>query len=202
LKVFTKYTSSALLRARERVGGTLCYMVLNNNLVLSSDIAIITTNNTSRTHLLSVCFKTATEDNESTLIGTVDIDKVTSTVIRSREVIIALCYLQDSCTTMKLVGTVDFQLRSLSALLLQKHTKKVSRSTERAGFLLLQPLIQTSFAEALFTAVDQVRLIQHFHTNRAPQFLWELFYKLVITGGHVSSGVNMEMVINHTTYSQ
>ena len=90
----------------------------------------------------------------------------TAFVVDGREMVTTLTDLQHRLAAMILVGAVHLQLAYLSALLLQVYVGEVSTATVRAGLGILKPLVKTAFTEVSFTAVDQMRLTQDFHTNR------------------------------------
>ena len=90
----------------------------------------------------------------------------TAFIVGGREMVTILTDLQHTLTAVFLVGAVHLQLSYLSALLLQEHVREVSTATVRAGLGILRPLVKTAFTENCFTAVDQMRLTQDFHTNR------------------------------------
>ena len=91
-------------------------------------------------------------------------------VVGGREMVTILTDLQHTLASTFLVWAVYLQFAYLPILLLQKHAREISTATVRAGLGILRPLVKTGFTEVSFTAVDQMRLTQDFHTNRTCQF--------------------------------
>ena len=116
-----------------------------------------------------------------TVIGAVQLDIIAPFIVSSREMALIFTDIELCFAAMLFVQTVDLQLSNLPALLLQEHAREVSTATVRAGLVLLLPFIQTSLAILLLTAVDQVRLTQHFHANRASQLFRERLDKVIIS---------------------
>ena len=84
---------------------------------------------------------------------------------------------------------IHLQLTYLSALLLQELVGEISTATVRAGLGILRPLVKTAFTEVSFTAVDQMRLTQDFHTNGTGWFYTERLKEIIIYSLQLQSGV-------------
>ena len=119
-----------------------------------------------RTLLLCMASHICTKHFSLTVERTVQLHIGTAFIVSGREMVTTLTDLQHRLAPIFLVGAVHLQLSYLSALLLQEHVREVSAATVRAGIVILRPLVKTAFTEVSFTAVDQMRLTQDFHTNR------------------------------------
>ena len=95
--------------------------------------------------------------------------------------LLAFTPLEDVLAAMLLVGAIHLQLFSFPVGLLHEHMSVVPTTTMRTGILSLKPILQTFLAELLLTAVHQVRLTQHFHTDTTCQVLSNSFNKLKFT---------------------
>ncbi len=82
---------------------------------------------------------------------------------------LVLTNLECGLTAMCFVSTVNEEFRYSIFLSLAKHIGKVIASAVRTSVVVGHPFSETALTESLFTAIDHLRLIQHFHTNGTHQ---------------------------------
>ena len=181
LEVFSDQFSATPPRAWEGEGGTVVDMVSNYIIVLPFKITQLTTDSTHGTLLPYMGLHVTTKHFGFTVIGAVQLDIGAPFGVGNREMALMLTDLDLSLAAMVFVGTVGLQLSHLPVGLLHEYASKVITATVRAGLVLLPPFIQTSLAILLPTAVDQVRLTQHFHANRASQLFRKRLDKLIVS---------------------
>ena len=149
---------------------------LHDLLLCALEVAVEARNQTPGTFLLDMTLHLTTKFFSSAVIRTLQFDVETSSVISGGKVLFILTNLEHHLAAM-LSGTFSSPVFLLVGCV---HVIEIFLATVRAGLVLQQPFLKAVLIELLPTAVHQVRLTQHFHTNKTGQLFSRVFNKLIV----------------------
>lgn len=149
-------------------------------LVFSLHLTVTAQVRTFGTLLLDMPWRLTTEHLSRAVIRAGHLDIQTAFAIGGGKMISILTDLELCIAAMLFVGAVDLEFSDLPAGLLHENVGEVLAVTVRARLVLDLPFLKAAFAELLCTAVDQVRLTQHFCANRTSQLFSKTGDKLVV----------------------